>query len=385
MFEYASNLVNWLFEKVKFVKTKPVQNYKRISQSFSNQISCVQKFSKIIKTKIRMKYSVMSTLKASNPVCLAIKRSGAVVRTPAVSGTRVLSSIFVTLAAQNKSEEQVDATDSAKDESLRSDVNNNLVRNSIMRLSKKQLHLKAFLELMNRSLMQRFLGYDKCFLMTDNYLLAMSFVYTQKANLSYNQHCEAQVFQCLYIACQTVEDDYDLKEEVFPWLFGRSNCKAFRLQFLRSVRRILKAMDYRAIVAPEECRSVMGIMPNHPIWSRQRSPSHEFAFRDFKKKFFMRDLKGPDSKGPLFCFVCDIKESKKVNQDTLVVTPYTGMPASNFNGDDSGIICDTSSANIEATDTGNEFRDTILDFWSRAYLDLLYRDVLSWSKFYENC
>ena len=214
--------------------------------------------------------------------------------------------------------------------------------------------------------MKNFLGHDKCFLMSDNYLLAMSFVYSEKAQLSLTQFSEAQFFQCLYLACIVEEDDCDLKDEVFPWLFGKANCKTFRLQFLRSVRKIMKALNYQLIVTPDECLDVMH-SSNHHIWSRVRTPKHDTGVREYKKKYAMRDMKGPYSDKPLFCYVCDVIESKAPDQIT-VVTPCNGTSvAGNFNsskGNDSGIVCDTSAmSQLEhTTDSDFEFKGTILDF-----------------------
>ena len=180
-----------------------------------------------------------------------------------------------------------------------------------------------FLKMIDGDFFQSFLAFDKCFLMSDCYILAMTFSYMQQVTCP-AQYCPRLFFQCLYIACAMEEDDPDLQHETLRWMFNtKSKYFPHRKQvFIRGVRQVLKILRYRTIVDKSLCDRIMQTAPHHQAWKRKRTPRHGRAIRDHTKNFHLRVSKSAMQPPTLHCFVCDMVQLEKEKEQ--LVTPENG-------------------------------------------------------------
>lgn len=167
----------------------------------------------------------------------------------------------------------------------------------------KRQEMTAFFRLFDDQLIRDFLLMDCCYKMTDKYLLAMTFVYFKRAHFTISEFNTKNYFIALYLANTMEEDDEENKYEIFPWALGKNWGKQFQ-HFIKQRDRLWARIDYRAAVSRRCCEAVMGIVPSHFVWQRNRSEHHGFAQRQYGDQPQLRFPRGP-SASPVFCALCN--------------------------------------------------------------------------------
>nr|XP_047132619.1 uncharacterized protein LOC100210828 isoform X2 [Hydra vulgaris] len=150
---------------------------------------------------------------------------------------------------------------------------------------------------------QDFLWMDKCYTLSDKYLLAMVYTYFRRAKLNKREYTRMNFFVALYLAHDVEEDNEDLKLEIYPWALGL-HWKRRHLHFISQRDALLKRMKFRAIVSKLTCDEVILLCPSHPIWKRERKSHHGGAVRiypDEESENF--SPVGPNGVQP-FCMLC---------------------------------------------------------------------------------
>ncbi|XP_047132620.1 speedy protein A isoform X1 [Hydra vulgaris] len=163
--------------------------------------------------------------------------------------------------------------------------------------------LAAFFKVFDDDVVQDFLWMDKCYTLSDKYLLAMVYTYFRRAKLNKREYTRMNFFVALYLAHDVEEDNEDLKLEIYPWALGL-HWKRRHLHFISQRDALLKRMKFRAIVSKLTCDEVILLCPSHPIWKRERKSHHGGAVRiypDEESENF--SPVGPNGVQP-FCMLC---------------------------------------------------------------------------------
>ncbi|XP_025105869.1 speedy protein 1-B-like isoform X1 [Pomacea canaliculata] len=132
----------------------------------------------------------------------------------------------------------------------------------------------------------------------------MVFAYFKRADLSLWEYTRFNFFIALYLANDVEEDEEEIKYEIFPWALGKMWKEKYP-SFLKKRDRLLRQIDYKAIVSRRCSDEIMAIEPDHPLWKRERPIHHAGASRSY-----MRDPeddgypRGPDL-SPRYCHHCD--------------------------------------------------------------------------------
>ncbi|KAL0269314.1 UNVERIFIED_CONTAM: hypothetical protein PYX00_007097 [Menopon gallinae] len=122
---------------------------------------------------------------------------------------------------------------------------------------------------------KEFLNYDCCFRLADKYLIAMVFIYFQRAGIRPRSYTTLHFFAALCLAHSMEEEDKDLLGEIFPWALGMHHLIELAPYLLNMKLSLWKAIDYRAFVNKYSCQKVMSIWPHHSVWKRKRAPGHQ--------------------------------------------------------------------------------------------------------------
>jgi len=182
-------------------------------------------------------------------------------------------SLHIELGERKKSNTNTSALSSSGRYFLESGKSLNKSQERVQSTPQKCSYLAAFFQIYdNDDVIQDFLWMDSCFVLADNYLLSMVYTYFRRANLYRREYTRINFFAALYLAHDTVEDNEDLKLQMYPWVLGVEwkNIK----DFIKKKDELLQRMDYRAAVSKRTCDEVMKLFPTHPIWRRRRKPSH---------------------------------------------------------------------------------------------------------------
>ncbi|XP_067681980.1 speedy protein A-like [Haliotis asinina] len=172
----------------------------------------------------------------------------------------------------------------------------------------KGKEMKAFFGLIADELIQDFLEMDSCMRIADNYLIAMVFAYFKRAGYSLREYSRTNFFIALYLANDVEEDEEEIKYEIFPWALGKKWKKKYP-GFLAKRDKLLKRIDYRAIVSRRCCEEIMAIETSHIVWSRQRLAHHGGAMRSYMLDSEDNYPRGPDAT-PRLCHLCDATDSQ---------------------------------------------------------------------------
>ncbi|XP_077394622.1 speedy protein A [Festucalex cinctus] len=167
----------------------------------------------------------------------------------------------------------------------------------------KQEEMMLYLKLFDDDLIHDFLLMDSCCKLTDKYLLAMTFVYFKRSQLTIAEYTKKNFFIALYLANTMEEDNEETKYEIFPWALGKNWRQKFK-QFLKQRDKLWVRTDFRAAVSRRCCEEVMAIVPSHYVWKRERSEEHSGAQR-YDRSWLPR---GPAA-SPVPCTRCDRKST----------------------------------------------------------------------------
>ncbi|KAF7664432.1 hypothetical protein LDENG_00176420 [Lucifuga dentata] len=99
------------------------------------------------------------------------------------------------------------------------------------------------------------------------------------------------------------EDEEEIKYEIFPWALGRNWRKNFT-NFLKQRDELWARIQYRAAVSRRCCEEVMGIVPSHFAWQRQRAEHHGGAQRQYGNQNHSYTPRGPCA-SPIPCALCN--------------------------------------------------------------------------------
>ncbi|XP_043825746.1 speedy protein C [Dromiciops gliroides] len=171
--------------------------------------------------------------------------------------------------------------------------------------SRQRQEVLAFLNLLEDSYLQQFFATDRCFQISDKYLLAMVLIYFQRAGLQLSEYTHSNLFLALYLANDMEEDREDPKYEILPWALGRGWRKLVP-SFLRQRDQLWARMGYRAAVSRHCCEEAMAKEPSHWAWTRERPAHHGGARRGSPQgdQNHPAVMPGISSLSPLGCSVC---------------------------------------------------------------------------------
>ena len=248
----------------------------------------------------------------------------------------------------------------------------------------RESRMQEFLNLLDGQFLSEFLNFDPCYIMTDSYLVAVTFRFMEKCVQADSLFTPQIFFQCLFIACALEEDDIDLKHEVFGWFQRESNFKQSRKGFVSDVRSVMKKLDYKLVISDLECLEVMALSPSHNVWKRKRTPGHAMVIRDYKKDFKLRYKSTKDQGLKFYCYHCAYYKQEAAKAE-IEVTPakcrsvmfrrsatfqrtFTGTSKLGSSFGESGISTCTTLTEYESQTTKNvgqdcadEFEGTVLE------------------------
>ncbi|KAF5399163.1 speedy protein A [Paragonimus heterotremus] len=171
------------------------------------------------------------------------------------------------------------------------------------------------------TLLKKFLEYDSCYKCADNFNLASVFAYFKRCNFELEEYNRLNFFCCLYLVHDMEEDDEDYKYEIFPWALGSFWMKKIS-SFLRLKETIWARMNYRAVVSYTCCKELMSIVPDHPIWRRERPRYHGKVTRAYAKEKDSNVPRGPEQSPP-YCMACQLASKNRVRTDSSISLPHT--------------------------------------------------------------
>ncbi|XP_048850174.1 speedy protein A-like [Brienomyrus brachyistius] len=184
-----------------------------------------------------------------------------------------------------------------------------------------QQEMAAFFALLDDDLIQHFLCMDSCYMVTDKYLLAITFIYFKRAHFTANEHTRMNFFIALYLANMMEEEETGNRFEIFPWALGGNWRRQFP-SFIKKKDQLWARMEYRTAVSRHCCEEVMAIVPSHSLWNRERPEHHSGAQRHYSGEGFQWP-RGPSSV-PVACTLC----SMTVRTQEPRASDHSGSPES---------------------------------------------------------
>lgn len=117
--------------------------------------------------------------------------------------------------------------------------------------------------------------HDVCCMSSDQYLIAMTFVYFKKTKLHHHEFTRENFFMALYLAHEIEEETEEHRWEILPWALGKDwSCK-FNA-FIHGKNELWRKMDFKGIVSKKTCLDIITLeaMKNHSAFARVRISDH---------------------------------------------------------------------------------------------------------------
>ena len=189
------------------------------------------------------------------------------------------------------------------------------LNSAVLYSSGKCSYLEQFFRIYKDTAIQSFIWMDSCFILADNYLLTMVYTYFRRAQLAHDQYTRLNFFAALYLAHDMVEDNEDLKMEIFPWIYG-TEWKKLVKEFLEARDYFLLRMDFRVAVSKTTCDEVLEMFRSHPITDRVRKPSHSGTIH-FEDRVY---TKNPT--GGVICAFCRKERKESILKKSVVIESW---------------------------------------------------------------
>ncbi|XP_036703218.1 speedy protein E4-like [Balaenoptera musculus] len=130
-------------------------------------------------------------------------------------------------------------------------------------------HHEVFNRLLEDTVVQRFLAWDKKLRVSDKYLLSMVIAYFSRAGLFSWQYQRIHFFLALYLANDMEEDNQAPKQAIFSFLYGKSRVQLPMFHKLRF--QLIRSMRWKTWVSRDECEEIQTYDPEHWAWRRDRT------------------------------------------------------------------------------------------------------------------
>ncbi|KAM9103995.1 speedy protein E4-like [Megaptera novaeangliae] len=130
-------------------------------------------------------------------------------------------------------------------------------------------HHEVFNRLLEDTVVQRFLAWDKKLRVSDKYLLSMVIAYFSRAGLFSWQYQRIHFFLALYLANDMEEDNQAPKQAIFSFLYGKSRVQLPMFHKLRF--QLIRSMRWKTWVSRDECEEIQTYDPQHWAWGRDRT------------------------------------------------------------------------------------------------------------------
>ncbi|XP_075043544.1 speedy protein 1-A-like [Mixophyes fleayi] len=136
----------------------------------------------------------------------------------------------------------------------------------------------AFYKLLEERTIYSFLKRDYCMRISDKYLLAMVFVYFQRAGLTVSEYTCINFYSALLLA-------YKMEEEEFCYhtIYTYGARHAPIEMFLKNTEALWTRMQLGTFVTLEQCEEVMRD-EHHWAWGRNRNNHHDGAIRQYSRR-----------------------------------------------------------------------------------------------------
>ncbi|XP_075043645.1 speedy protein A-like [Mixophyes fleayi] len=136
----------------------------------------------------------------------------------------------------------------------------------------------AFYKLLEDCTINKFLERDQCMRISDKYLLAMVFIYFQRAGLTLSEYTRVNFYSALELAYK-MEEEEPLHYTISS--YGERDV-GYR-KFQKNTEVLWTRMELRTFVTLEQCEEVMR-GEHHLIWRRNRRRHHGGAIREYFRR-----------------------------------------------------------------------------------------------------
>ena len=175
--------------------------------------------------------------------------------------------------------------------------------------------VRLFLALLDRPQVARMLEMDRCHTLADRYLLATTFVYFKRAELSDEDYSERNFWLALYLAHDQEEDDDRTKFDLLPWALG-PQWSTFYQAMMADKEELWQRMGHRSLVSRRQCDQVMALSASAAAWARTRTGGHGGVLRRSSEEQYVP--RGPDQPG---CGRCpELLQMDTVGEPVVVIT-----------------------------------------------------------------
>ncbi|XP_068105599.1 speedy protein 1-B-like [Hyperolius riggenbachi] len=169
------------------------------------------------------------------------------------------------------------------------------------RISLKPEEWTAFCALVEEDYILQFLAWERCYKISDRYLLAVVLAYFLCAGLKTEEYGK-YFFPALFLANQMEEEEPDFRVQIYPWALG-STWQTRRSKLHQRRNELLLKLHFRARVSKETCDQLMEEHPDFWLWQRNRLQHHGWAIR-YAKRYLEEVAVFPPGRGFRPCALC---------------------------------------------------------------------------------